>query len=387
LLLLRIGKLVRAGSVGCEPREAPTNHPASRTMASIAAAVVCASAALVTAIPSADADPIAATRSQIADQQNHLVAAAEHIRQLTSTYEQDSTRAQTLAQQVAADQASLESVQAQLARTVVALRAEAIADYTGRFDETTMDTGGSITDPAVKAVYVQFATGEQEQILDSYHLQLRQVTSARDSLVRQSDAATDAVKLTTSARQEAIDQATALQTSFNQLQGRLAQLVADDAKAKAANKAEPAPPVTPSGPPTNQGVVRTVRSIVAPAPTTATTAAPRQPAKPPAVVEYVPPPTSPPTTSPPSHTSPSGGAPTSADWYNLRVCESGDNYQENTGNGYYGAYQFAEQSWMGLGLPGRPDLAPPSVQDAAAAKLQAEVGWGAWPACSRLLGL
>ena len=29
----------------------------------------------------------------------------------------------------------------------------------------------------------------------------------------------------------------------------------------------------------------------------------------------------------------------------LRLCESGGNYQTNTGNGYYGAYQFSIATW------------------------------------------
>jgi hypothetical protein len=49
----------------------------------------------------------------------------------------------------------------------------------------------------------------------------------------------------------------------------------------------------------------------------------------------------------------------------LRMCESGGNYQENTGNGYYGAYQFSDQTWdhWKTGYA-RADLAPPAVQDA-----------------------
>ncbi len=49
----------------------------------------------------------------------------------------------------------------------------------------------------------------------------------------------------------------------------------------------------------------------------------------------------------------------------LRNCESGGNYQENTGNGYYGAYQFSPSTWHRLGLSGLPNEAPPSVQDQA----------------------
>jgi hypothetical protein len=71
----------------------------------------------------------------------------------------------------------------------------------------------------------------------------------------------------------------------------------------------------------------------------------------------------------------------------LRTCESSDTYTEDTGNGYYGAYQFSQATWTGLGYPGRPDQEPPAMQDQAAAQLQAEAGWGAWPACSAALGL
>jgi hypothetical protein len=74
-------------------------------------------------------------------------------------------------------------------------------------------------------------------------------------------------------------------------------------------------------------------------------------------------------------------------WAELRDCESGGNYAEDTGNGFYGAYQFAPSTWTGLGYPGLPSDAPPAVQDAAAQQLQARSGWGQWPGCSAKLGL
>ena len=74
-------------------------------------------------------------------------------------------------------------------------------------------------------------------------------------------------------------------------------------------------------------------------------------------------------------------------WASLRNCESGGNYADNTGNGYYGAYQFALGTWHGLGYSGLPSAASPAVQDQAAQKLQARSGWGQWPACARRLGL
>ncbi len=71
----------------------------------------------------------------------------------------------------------------------------------------------------------------------------------------------------------------------------------------------------------------------------------------------------------------------------LRQCESGGRYDLNTGNGYYGAYQFSASTWTRLGFTGLPHQAPPATQDDAARKLQAKSGWGQWPACARKLGL
>ena len=42
----------------------------------------------------------------------------------------------------------------------------------------------------------------------------------------------------------------------------------------------------------------------------------------------------------------------------LRGCEAGGNYQTNSGNGYYGAYQFNPGTWRSIASKvGRPDLA------------------------------
>lgn len=80
-------------------------------------------------------------------------------------------------------------------------------------------------------------------------------------------------------------------------------------------------------------------------------------------------------------------AATADDFRRLRQCESGGNYAINTGNGFYGAYQFDRSTWNGLGYSGTANQASPATQDAAAARLQAQRGWSPWPACSRMLGL
>ena len=84
---------------------------------------------------------------------------------------------------------------------------------------------------------------------------------------------------------------------------------------------------------------------------------------------------------------PGAVAATSDDFARLRLCESGGSYSTNTGNGYYGAYQFDLGTWHGLGYSGLPSDASAAIQDAAAATLQAQRGWSPWPACSAKLGL
>lgn len=74
-------------------------------------------------------------------------------------------------------------------------------------------------------------------------------------------------------------------------------------------------------------------------------------------------------------------------WSALRMCEAGGNYARNSGNGYYGAYQFDISTWNNFGGYARPDLAPASVQDAKAQDTQARRGWSPWPGCARKLGL
>jgi hypothetical protein len=76
-----------------------------------------------------------------------------------------------------------------------------------------------------------------------------------------------------------------------------------------------------------------------------------------------------------------------ADFAAIRRCEASGDYSLNTGNGYYGAYQFAYQTWIDLGESGLPSTAPPATQDAAAYRLYLRSGWASWPACAAITGL
>jgi len=74
-------------------------------------------------------------------------------------------------------------------------------------------------------------------------------------------------------------------------------------------------------------------------------------------------------------------------WDRLAQCESGGNWAINTGNGFYGGLQFTLESWRWVGGTGYPHEASRETQIAMAERLLARQGWGAWPACSRKLGL
>ena len=69
----------------------------------------------------------------------------------------------------------------------------------------------------------------------------------------------------------------------------------------------------------------------------------------------------------------------------LRSCEGG--YTSNTGNGYYGAYQFDKRTWGGFGGYSVASDAPPSVQDEKAWQTYKARGWQPWPSCKVRMGL
>lgn len=65
----------------------------------------------------------------------------------------------------------------------------------------------------------------------------------------------------------------------------------------------------------------------------------------------------------------------------IRECESGGEYSINTGNGFYGAYQFTASTWLSVGGSGLASEASPREQDERAARLYRELGPGPWPVC------
>jgi Transglycosylase-like domain len=98
------------------------------------------------------------------------------------------------------------------------------------------------------------------------------------------------------------------------------------------------------------------------------------------------------TAPPPVDAPPDSGSGTYADpydyatWDRLAECESGGNWNINTGNGYYGGLQFSESSWHAVGGTGLPHEHSRDTQIAMGIRLYERAGWGSWPACTAELG-
>ncbi len=97
-------------------------------------------------------------------------------------------------------------------------------------------------------------------------------------------------------------------------------------------------------------------------------------------------------TSTPTH----NGNVSLATWDRLAECESNGNWSINTGNTFYGGLQFNKMSWdwaIEVGghtnKPAYPHNAT-RMQQITVAETLLEIhpaGWGAWPACTRALGI
>jgi hypothetical protein len=67
----------------------------------------------------------------------------------------------------------------------------------------------------------------------------------------------------------------------------------------------------------------------------------------------------------------------------IAACESGGDPTTDTGNGFYGKYQFTLSTWQSVGGTGNPAQASEAEQDQRAAMLYARAGASPWPVCGR----
>jgi hypothetical protein len=67
----------------------------------------------------------------------------------------------------------------------------------------------------------------------------------------------------------------------------------------------------------------------------------------------------------------------------IAACESGGNPATDTGNGFYGKYQFTLETWAAVGGTGNPAHASEAEQDRRATILYEQAGPSPWPVCGR----
>ncbi|WP_327682063.1 transglycosylase family protein [Kitasatospora sp. NBC_00458] len=77
-------------------------------------------------------------------------------------------------------------------------------------------------------------------------------------------------------------------------------------------------------------------------------------------------------------------------WDDLAACESGGDWQADTGNGYFGGLQIRPPTWEeagGLRFADRPDRATRRQQTTVGEEILRRQGWEAWPGCAREIGM
>jgi hypothetical protein len=221
---------------------------------------------------------------------------------------------------------------------------------------------------AITDAYLGMATREVNATIATLGRDRSELSSEQVTEVLVTSLAAKALGESKQARNSALATLVSEQTTLSSVKGRLAALVQAQeiaAQREAEEKAAAA-----------EAAAQAAAAAAAAASKTATTAPAPSTAGPPA-------------SSAISSLRPTAGPPSSlaADFAAIRRCEASGDYSLNTGNGYYGAYQFAYQTWIDLDESGLPSAAPPATQDAAAYRLYLESGWSSWPACAVITGL
>lgn len=353
----------------------PLTAPVARRGATWLAAVAASATALFVSAPANVAEATGPSSSygiQAGTLSAKIVATAHQLDALASATTAADSRLATANAQLVADQDLLTRLEKKLANARRNLRVVAVNAYMESGDDSLVGPWSSPNTATSSAAYEQISLNNQSNAIDGF-IQSRSAATAAEIRVRQVQAEAQ-IQYDTLTHERAV-----LESDFANEQAMLAKIQQQQAAAAAAAAA-----TDREGPPVAVTFVEVKKAAPAPLPTSSPPNASSTTSTFAATTQPLPIVTSPPTTA--SSQGSSGGS-LSEDMARLRQCESGDNYQANTGNGYYGAYQFSLATWQGLGYGGLPSNAPPSTQDQAAIKLYDQAGWSAWPLCSAILGL
>ncbi|MHB8294830.1 MAG: transglycosylase family protein [Acidimicrobiales bacterium] len=365
--------------------------------------------------------------SQVANAQAQVIAESAKVRRVALQVSSARAREADLATQVAGERSQLAAARRAFATDEARLRSQAVSAFidagpSGQLSVFLASTGGKL---AIRQEYMTVATGNLSATLSSVrhaadHIKARELAlqaalagqrasvaalgRAKRSLGSQV-ASDEALLTAVQARLQAARQAAARQAAARLAAARQAaaqQAAAQSAALLAANQRAAAQRAAAQQAAAQQAAAQQAAAQQA----AAQQAAAQQAAAQQATLAAAPVASPSPGAAPDQGMPLPGGAaataaassqvsswgsvpapPSAAAFAALRQCESSGNYATNTGNGYYGAYQFSISTWQGLGYSGLPSQAAPSVQDQAASRLQASSGWQSWPACSAMLGL
>jgi hypothetical protein len=353
----------------------------------------------VAPVAPATADPLNSAQATAAELSQEVLGEAGLVHQLSVRYESDRAEANFIGAEVAGSHVQVANLERRSHRTESLLREEALFSYTDEVPAASAPAqfGSNLVELAAQKTYLALTLGDVSATVVQLQGEQTQLGLASTSLRREYRSQVKTETMAAQQRDAAISEAATLEDMLVQARNQVALLTSEQH--------------AQAGLPVGNGVVNAVnqqlgssssgyRTTAAEAPST-TTSAPASTVAATPVTTTVPdtttvPVTTVPVTTVPVTTAPAPAANSSASgepapaggvWLELRECESGDNYQEDTGNGFYGAYQFAGATWSGLGLPGLASEAPYWEQDEAAERLQAQYGWKPWPACSAALGL
>jgi len=306
------------------------------------------------------AGPVAADQGPSAALAAKISTGAARIHQLTEQLDQARMQIRSTSAQLEAATRQHDQTMSAIQAGQALLQVQAVTAY--MHGPSTYQAAASV-DLTVGRQYLKVATGNLTETTDRLRALATNLRRSQTALNNAHQSSVDAVALAQHARDQALIIAGQEQAQLDRIQRQAA------ASAQVVKASQPvgavAPAPTTQGLPVNNGLVAVVKAVAA------------------LPISLTPPTTAHPT--PPVVAI--GGGNAGGVWLSLRQCESGDNYAANTGNGYFGAYQFSQATWTGLGYPGSPDQEPPGMQDRAAAQLQARSGWGQWPACAAALGL
>jgi len=308
--------------------------------------------------------------------------------EIAATIDSEAVQIHQLAERYLAEKTALAQIELRQARTVVqvalarsqlttarsTLAQAAISQYvnsgssTSDTDFLTSDAAGTSAASEGQA-YLAVVAGRFQLDEASLQVATTRFASVLTALAGSRRETARALSATTDARRQVVGEISTEQTVLATVKGRMAQLVAEAEAEQAAAKQAAAAQAAAAQAAAAQAAAARRRAHTAPRPS---------------VPQGLPLPGGPASVG-------TGFAipkPTlAADFAALRMCESSDDYAANTGNGYYGAYQFALSTWEGLGFSGLPSAAPAAVQNKAAYELWQQDGWAPWPACSAMLGL